>query len=238
MLRASLGAAAAAAFTWLIAKEIDRRYKLLKKITEESQVQVAKLLSEVQGITAELASMQLSPSGLPARLPRLNGATDLAVDVPDEANVAQPMCGKKFGSTSNASLPNTLVKDDLFDDHLLRRSPGRLREAAPIPRGQAPSSPTQMVLISDAGQDLDDEMAFIMLRFLVEKRLVTLRGVIATLTPAFQRARLCRGTLDVLGLFNVRVGVGSDGGDTEGIHKVLALKRTLQGCNVALRAPD
>jgi len=35
-------------------------------------------------------------------------------------------------------------------------------------------------------------------------------------TPSFQRARLCRGTLDLLGLHGVRVGIGSDGGDTEG----------------------
>lgn len=76
-----------------------------------------------------------------------------------------------------------------------------------------------MIIISDAGQDLDDEMTMILARYLVEQRLVDLVAVIATLTPAFDRARLCRGTLDCLGLHAVRVGIGSDGGDTEGQHE-------------------
>ena len=62
-----------------------------------------------------------------------------------------------------------------------------------------------MIMICDAGQDLDDEMAMILARDLVEQRLIDLLGVVATLTPAFDRARLCRGTLDCLGLHDVRV---------------------------------
>jgi inosine-uridine nucleoside N-ribohydrolase len=49
--------------------------------------------------------------------------------------------------------------------------------------------------------------------------LVDVKGIVATLTPAFDRARLTRGTLDVLGLFGVPIGVGSDGGDIVGKHK-------------------
>jgi hypothetical protein len=75
-----------------------------------------------------------------------------------------------------------------------------------------------MILISDPGQDLDDEMSYIMLRHLVEENLVDLKGIIATLAPSFDRARLCRGTLDLLGLHQCPVGIGSDGGDLEGNH--------------------
>eukprot|EP01043_Picozoa_sp_COSAG02_P049050 COSAG02_NODE_4888_length_4861_cov_5.325283_6_plen_634_part_00 len=77
---------------------------------------------------------------------------------------------------------------------------------------------TQLVLVSDPGQDLDDEMAFIMLRHLCDSRDVVLKGVVTTLYPAFERARLCRGTLDMLGMHSVPVGIGSDGGDTKGVH--------------------
>lgn len=77
---------------------------------------------------------------------------------------------------------------------------------------------TQLVLVSDPGQDLDDEMGFTMLRHLCDNQNVVLKGVIATLYPAFDRARLCRGTLDMLGMHSVPVGIGTDGGDTKGVH--------------------
>mmetsp|Transcript_62693 Transcript_62693/g.176791 ORF Transcript_62693/g.176791 Transcript_62693/m.176791 type:complete len:836 (-) Transcript_62693:168-2675(-) len=95
--------------------------------------------------------------------------------------------------------------------HVLRRRTRHRREDPP--------STVQLVLISDPGQDLDDEMTFIMLRHLVEEGLVALKGVVATLAPAFDRARLCKGTLDTLGFHGVPVGVGTDGGDTTGMHK-------------------
>eukprot|EP00931_Biecheleriopsis_adriatica_P084605 TRINITY_DN5850_c0_g1_i1.p1 TRINITY_DN5850_c0_g1~~TRINITY_DN5850_c0_g1_i1.p1 ORF type:complete len:778 (+),score=102.73 TRINITY_DN5850_c0_g1_i1:47-2335(+) len=77
---------------------------------------------------------------------------------------------------------------------------------------------TNIIAISDPGQDLDDEMAFIMMRTLVERGLINLLGVVTTLHPAFDRARLCRGTLDLLGLRGVPVAIGTDGGDTDGKH--------------------
>lgn len=76
-----------------------------------------------------------------------------------------------------------------------------------------------LILISDPGQDLDDEMAYIMLRHLVEVGMVDVRGIITTLAPAFDRARLCQGTLASLGLHNVPIGLGSDGGDIQGTHQ-------------------
>eukprot|EP00931_Biecheleriopsis_adriatica_P048487 TRINITY_DN28009_c0_g1_i1.p1 TRINITY_DN28009_c0_g1~~TRINITY_DN28009_c0_g1_i1.p1 ORF type:complete len:815 (-),score=122.46 TRINITY_DN28009_c0_g1_i1:29-2425(-) len=89
---------------------------------------------------------------------------------------------------------------------------------------QSTSMP-RLIMISDPGQDLDDEMMFIMLRYLVERDLVDVQAIICTLAPAFDRARLCRGTLSSLGLGQVKVGLGSDGGDLEGKHKAETFER-------------
>jgi len=77
------------------------------------------------------------------------------------------------------------------------------------------STPEEMVIITDAGQDPDDEMALVLTRHLTELRLVKCLGVIANLRPAAERARLVRGTLDSLGLNQVPVGVGTDGGSSK-----------------------
>ena len=136
---------------------------------------------------------------------------------------------KRRGGASGVAVPS------------LSRTPsqnfqGRDRASSPTPRrwsakflgsswrGDEPSTssqkvvPTPLILVSDPGQDLDDEMACIMLRHLVEEGLVEVRGIIATLAPAFDRARLMRGTLDLLGLYSCPVGIGSDGGDLDGNH--------------------
>lgn len=77
----------------------------------------------------------------------------------------------------------------------------------------------RIVIITDPGQDLDDEMTFILLRCLQELGLVEVQCVVANLHPSFKRALLCRGALDMLGMHDVPVGYGSDGGDTTGVHK-------------------
>ena len=73
----------------------------------------------------------------------------------------------------------------------------------------------EIIVVSDPGQDLDDEMALILLRALIEEGLVNCEAVICNLQPANQRALLARGTLDCLGLQHVSVGVGSDGGSNK-----------------------
>ena len=102
---------------------------------------------------------------------------------------------------------------------ITQRSVFAAAAVAPSGGASATAASTKVIMITDPGQDLDDEMAFIMARHLVELGLLEVKAVVATLTPAFHRARLCRGTLDVLGMHEVRVGIGSDGGDTEGDHK-------------------
>ena len=69
-----------------------------------------------------------------------------------------------------------------------------------------------VAIISDPGQDQDDEMTMVLLRALVEQGLVSCAGIVANLKPARARARLARGTLNELGLTEIPVGVGSDGG--------------------------
>ena len=77
-----------------------------------------------------------------------------------------------------------------------------------------------VVIISDPGQDLDDEMALVLLRCCTDLGLFEARCVVTNLHPAMDRALLAKGTLDQLGLTSVPVGCGSDGGDTLGTHTV------------------
>eukprot|EP00656_Telonema_subtile_P004316 TRINITY_DN11957_c0_g1_i1.p1 TRINITY_DN11957_c0_g1~~TRINITY_DN11957_c0_g1_i1.p1 ORF type:complete len:368 (+),score=59.76 TRINITY_DN11957_c0_g1_i1:166-1269(+) len=77
-------------------------------------------------------------------------------------------------------------------------------------------APIPLIIITDPGQDLDDEMALVMLSALWRAGLTDPRCVVSNLHPSADRAALARGTLDVLGLQNVPVGEGTDGGDTTG----------------------
>jgi hypothetical protein len=72
----------------------------------------------------------------------------------------------------------------------------------------------QLVVITDAGQDLDDEMTMVLMRALTDRGLVDCKGAVATLAPSRARARLVRGTLNQLGLGEVPVAIGTDGGFT------------------------
>jgi len=74
--------------------------------------------------------------------------------------------------------------------------------------------PYPIVIFTDPGQDLDDELALILLASLVERRYVRPLAIVANLHPSRERARLAKGTLNELGLGHVPVGVGSDGGCT------------------------
>mmetsp|Transcript_43538 Transcript_43538/g.118256 ORF Transcript_43538/g.118256 Transcript_43538/m.118256 type:complete len:1013 (+) Transcript_43538:195-3233(+) len=102
---------------------------------------------------------------------------------------------------------NTGIRPDKIDD-LKRYLVTGLYTGLSLNMTQA----VDTVIISDPGQDQDDEMALVLLRALTERELVNCRGVVCNLCPSDARARLARGTLDVLGLDNIPVGVGSDGG--------------------------
>merc|ERR1740117_577733 len=82
--------------------------------------------------------------------------------------------------------------------------PGARRRCGGPIRGletdKAVTGAVQIFVVTDPGQDLDDEMAFVVMRQLEEEGLVHLVGAVCTLAPAFERARLLRGTLDLLGM--------------------------------------
>ncbi len=76
-------------------------------------------------------------------------------------------------------------------------------------------APQPMVIFTDPGQDLDDELAMIVLRSLVARGYVRPIGLVANLQPAAGRALLLKGTLATLGLADVPVAIGTDGGRSD-----------------------
>lgn len=70
----------------------------------------------------------------------------------------------------------------------------------------------RILLITDPGQDNDDEMALLLLGELVRRNDIEVVAVVANLKPANRRAALARGTLDMLDMKDVPVGIGTDGG--------------------------
>lgn len=86
--------------------------------------------------------------------------------------------------------------------HLKEKARRRSPEDKPIP----------LLLFTDPGQDLDDELSLIMLAALQRRQSLRVIGVVANLAPSLDRARLTKGTLVQLGLGSVPVAAGSDGG--------------------------
>lgn len=70
-------------------------------------------------------------------------------------------------------------------------------------------------IFTDIGQDNDDEMAFLLISELMRRGEVKVVGVVANGHPANRRAALARGTLDILDMSDVPVGIGTDGGSTK-----------------------
>ena len=66
------------------------------------------------------------------------------------------------------------------------------------------------VIITSPGRGQGSEMALVLTRALVDVGLMRLKGVVANLAPCLERARLVRGSLDVLGFRDVPAGVGFD----------------------------
>jgi len=71
--------------------------------------------------------------------------------------------------------------------------------------------PMPLVIISDPGQDQDDEIALVLSRTLSDIGLIDVRCVVANLKPSDARAKLAAGTLKVLNMPKVPVGIGTDG---------------------------
>lgn len=74
---------------------------------------------------------------------------------------------------------------------------------------------TPCVMICEPGNGAGCESSLVLLRTLRDMGHIRPLGVIANMRPSNDRARLVRGTLDALGLHDVPVGVGSNGGETK-----------------------
>jgi len=79
-----------------------------------------------------------------------------------------------------------------------------------------PESKMKLIVICDPGQDNDDEMAMVLLSELHRVNELEPLAIVTNTTPAASRAALMRGTLDELGLQDVPVGIGTDGGQNDG----------------------
>jgi serine/threonine protein kinase len=69
---------------------------------------------------------------------------------------------------------------------------------------------TQMIVVSDDGKDLDDELAKVLCSSLCRRRQADVLAYVACLAPATMRARLSKGTLCELGLEDIPVAAGSE----------------------------
>jgi len=114
------------------------------------------------------------------------------------------------GPTPNGGVEHLIISG-AFADQLGKFLNGTLPTG--LSRSSGNTAPP-LVVITDAGQDLDDEMAMVLMRSLQDKGLVDFKGAVATLAPSRARARLVRGTLNQLGLEHIPVGIGSHGGFT------------------------
>ena len=70
----------------------------------------------------------------------------------------------------------------------------------------------EVIVISDLGEDPDDEFNLIVAAGLARRGLIKIRAVVANLVPSLERALLGKGMLKVLGFGDVPVGVGSNCG--------------------------
>jgi len=77
------------------------------------------------------------------------------------------------------------------------------------------SDAVKLIIVTDPGQDNDDEMALMLMNELVLNGKLEPLAVVANLLPSARRAALARSTLDMLGLQHVPVGIGTDGGSTK-----------------------
>ena len=71
---------------------------------------------------------------------------------------------------------------------------------------------TPVVVFTDIGRDVDDELALVLLSALRRKHLLNPIAIISTLSPQDSRAHLARGSIDAMGMPDVPVGIGSSGG--------------------------
>lgn len=66
-----------------------------------------------------------------------------------------------------------------------------------------------LFVIMDPGRDQDDEDVLVALNRFIRLEILNVMGVVANLAPSAQRARLAKGSLDILGQKTIPVGIGT-----------------------------
>lgn len=90
-----------------------------------------------------------------------------------------------------------------------------IKISAPDNGGMVQSGGQPVIVFTDVGKDVDDVFALVVLACLRRMFILNPLAVIATLSPQEERARLARVLLDSLGLPDVPVGIGTDGGSKD-----------------------
>ena len=85
--------------------------------------------------------------------------------------------------------------------------------------------PTPCIIITSPGRGQGSEMVMVLAKAMVDLGLLELKAVIANLAPCRERARLVRGSLDVLNLRHVPTGVGIDRNAEAAVQYAAALER-------------
>jgi len=123
------------------------------------------------------------------------------IDEMDSSLVTGASCSA-FSSPTKSSLPDASVHGPLMK----QMTPADIK-----------SNGTPVIVFTDIGRDVDDEMALVLLSALKRKHLLNPIAVITTLSPQKDRAHLARGSLDTMGMADVPVGVGGRGGVADGV---------------------
>lgn len=114
-------------------------------------------------------------------------------------------------STISCSSMRGSLTDTSVDDSLAQKQPQ-------VTAADIESKGTPVIVFTDIGRDVDDEMALVLLSALKRKNLLNPIAVITTLSPEKDRAHLARGSLDTMGMADVPVGVGGRGGLADGVE--------------------
>lgn len=91
-----------------------------------------------------------------------------------------------------------------------------------------------LLVITDPGRDLDDEDVLVSLNRFIRLEILRVTGVVANLAPSTQRARLAKGTLNMLGQPTIPVGIGTSCNqkDDDGLEYQFAVSYLAQTSDV------
>ena len=125
--------------------------------------------------------------------------------------------GQNANQLETLKFEYNLLKDFLgISDRPHRRGSASSIRSLPsiveIPEIVIEGTGTPIIILTDIGRDIDDELSMVLLASLKRMGLLNPIAIVTTLAPQCDRAKLLRGSLDALGMVNIPVGIGSSGG--------------------------